>query len=217
MTPHCVLRLVASLCPMDAQHTCRPICDVPVDTSGVHGLACRKSAVRHMRHNRRQRTHQASSCVSQWSVGAGAKLIVHAEAMKNVLAVWLCCPGLSMVWDFTCPDNLATSHLNRSVLLAGSAANEAESRNVMEFRSLSAGYSFVPVTVESLGALGEEASDFFRNLGHRITSVTTELRSLQFLIPVPDAAAAMPRACYKLFKLQSDRTNCFIYSCVYCL
>jgi len=40
----------------------------------------------------------------------------------------------------------------------------------------------VPVAVESLGALGEEASNFFRNLGHRITSVTTEPRSFQFLM-----------------------------------
>jgi len=77
---------------------------------------------------------------------------------------------------------LATSHLNRSVLFAGAAVNEAERRKVMKYRSPSALYSFVPVTVASLGALGDEASDFFRNLGHRITSVTTEPMSFQFLM-----------------------------------
>jgi len=87
-----------------------------------------------------------------------------------------------MVWDFTCPDTLATSYLNRSVLFAGPAVNEADSRKVMKYRLLSARYSFVPVAVESLGALDEEASDFFRNLGFRITSVTTEPRSFQFLL-----------------------------------
>jgi len=66
--------------------------------------------------------------------------------------------------------------------IAGAAANEAERRKVMKKRSLSARYSFVPVAVESLGALGEEASDFFRNLRHRITSVTTETRSFEFLV-----------------------------------
>jgi len=81
-----------------------------------------------------------------------------------------------MVWDFTCLDTLATSHLNRSVLFAGNAVNETESRKVMKYRSLLARYNFVPVVVKSRGALGEEASDFFRNHGHRI-------------IPVPDAAA----------------------------
>jgi len=60
--------------------------------------------------------------------------------------------------------------------------NEAERRKVVKYRSLSARYSFVPVAVESRGVLGEEASDFFRNLGHRITSVTTEPRSFLFLV-----------------------------------
>jgi len=64
----------------------------------------------------------------------------------------------------------------------GRSMNEAESLKVMKYRSLSALYSFVPVAVESLGSLGEETSDFFCNLGHWITSVTTESRSFQFLM-----------------------------------
>jgi len=68
------------------------------------------------------------------------------------------------------------------VLFASAAANEAERQKVVKYRSLSALYSFVPVAIESLGVLGEEASDFFSNLGHQITSVTTELRSFEFLI-----------------------------------
>jgi len=64
--------------------------------------------------------------------------------------------GRCMIWDFTCPDTLATSHLNRSVLFAGAAAiTEAEHRKVVKYRSLSALYSFAQVAVESLGALGD--------------------------------------------------------------
>ena len=40
------LRLGAVMC---APHTC--VCGEQVDSSGVHGLACRKSAGRHVRHN----------------------------------------------------------------------------------------------------------------------------------------------------------------------
>jgi len=90
--------------------------------------------------------------------------------------------GRFVIWDFTCPDTLAASHLNHSVLFFGAAANKVERRKVAKYRSLSALYSFVPLAVESRGALGEEASDFSRNLGHRITSVTTETRSFQFLM-----------------------------------
>ena len=40
------MRLRATMC---APHTC--VCGAEVDCSGIHGLACRKSAGRHMRHN----------------------------------------------------------------------------------------------------------------------------------------------------------------------
>ena len=39
-----------------------------------------------------------------------------------------------------------------------------------------------PVAVDTLGALGEEASTFFRDRGHRIQAVTSEPRSFQFLM-----------------------------------
>jgi hypothetical protein len=61
-------------------------------------------------------------------------------------------------------------------------ANDAESRKSTKYRSLAALYSFKPVAVETLGALGDEASSFFRDLGRRIAATTTEPRSFQFLM-----------------------------------
>ena len=90
--------------------------------------------------------------------------------------------GRCMVWDFTCPDTLAASQLNLSVRSPSAVANDAESRKSSKYRSLSAMYCFVPVAVETLGALGEEASAFFSELGHRIAAVTFEPRSHQFLL-----------------------------------
>ena len=43
-------------------------------------------------------------------------------------------------------------------------------------------YSFTPLAVETLGALGEEASVFFRELGQRNATDTGEPRSCQFLL-----------------------------------
>ena len=40
---------------------------------------------------------------------------------------------------------------------------------------------FVPVTVETLGALGEGADQLFHELGRRITLITGEHRSTEFL------------------------------------
>ena len=36
--------------------------------------------------------------------------------------------GRCMIWDFTCPDTLAVSHLNRAVIGPSSVANDAEGR-----------------------------------------------------------------------------------------
>ena len=90
--------------------------------------------------------------------------------------------GRCLVWDFTCPDTLAVSHLNRAVLSPSAVANDAEHRNTMKYRSLASLYRFTPIAVETLGAFGDEASDFFCDLGRRIASVTAEPRSSQLLM-----------------------------------
>ena len=90
--------------------------------------------------------------------------------------------GRCLIWDFTCPDTLAASHLNRAVLGPGAVANDAESRKTLKYRSLAPTYTFTPVAVETLGPLGDEASSFFRNIGNRIATVTNEPRSYQFLM-----------------------------------
>jgi hypothetical protein len=38
------------------------------------------------------------------------------------------------------------------------------------------------VAVESLGALGEEATAFFRDVGHRIAAVSSEPKSFEYLM-----------------------------------
>jgi hypothetical protein len=90
--------------------------------------------------------------------------------------------GRCLVWDFTCPDTLAASHLNRAVLSPGAVANDAESRKTVKYRMLAPLYSFMPVAVETLGAIGEEAFAFLQDLGRRISAVTAEPRSFQFLM-----------------------------------
>ena len=90
--------------------------------------------------------------------------------------------GRCMVWDFTCPDTLAASHLNHAVIGPGAVANHAESRKTVKYNALSPLYRFVPVAVETLGALGDEAIALLRDIGQRIAAVTGEPRSHQFLM-----------------------------------
>jgi len=86
-----------------------------------------------------------------------------------------------VAWDFTCPDTLATSHLNRAVTGPGEVANEAEQRKVEKYADLTTRYQFISIAIETLGPVGAEANSFFQELGRRIVAVTAEPRSMTFL------------------------------------
>ena len=50
--------------------------------------------------------------------------------------------GRCLVWDFTCPDTLAASHLNRAVVSPGSVANDAEDRKTTKYRAIGTALQF---------------------------------------------------------------------------
>lgn len=178
------LRIAVSLrlgAPMCAPHTC--VCGQLVDSSGVHGLVCRKSAGRHARHNAvNDLIKRALASANVPSVLEPTSLCRDDGKRPDGLTVLPWANGRCLVWDFTCPDTLAASHINRAVLNPGAVANDAESRKASKYRSLSATYTFTPVAVETLGPLGDEASKFFRDIGNRIATATSEQRSHQFLM-----------------------------------
>jgi hypothetical protein len=87
-----------------------------------------------------------------------------------------------LVWDFTCPDTLAHSHLTAAVCGAGVVASENEIRKRLKYSSLSAIYCFVPIAIETHGAMGEDAADFIHRLGRRISAVPGERRATGFLL-----------------------------------
>src|SRR4029077_1899075 len=67
--------------------------------------------------------------------------------------------GRYLVWDFTCPDTLAPSHVTQSSSLASSIAQDAEQRKCTKYRELASGdYIFTPV--DTLGSWGPAASSF---------------------------------------------------------
>ena len=51
-----------------------------------------------------------------------------------------------------------------------------------KYACLTPTYNFIPVAVETFGALGEDASDFVKALGKRMAAVTGEKRSTEFLL-----------------------------------
>ena len=90
--------------------------------------------------------------------------------------------GKALLWDATCVDTFASSHLNLSTVIAGSAASEAEVKKQNKYRSLSHDYIFVGVGVETSGVLGKQAAQFLKNLGRKLIAATGEPRSSSFLL-----------------------------------
>jgi len=120
------LRLGATIC---APHTC--ICGMQDDSSGVHGLACRKSAGRHLRHNAvNDLVKRALASVNVSSVLEPNSLFRDDGNRPDGLTVlpWANDLGFHMSRHF---GNQSLEHL---VLFAGAAANEAERRKVVKYR-----------------------------------------------------------------------------------
>ena len=70
--------------------------------------------------------------------------------------------GRVLVWDATCPDTFAPSHLQLATREAGAVADQAERRKVAKYIELAATHHFIPVAIESTGVFGPQAHAFFR-------------------------------------------------------
>lgn len=172
------LRLGASVC---APHVC--VCGASVDSSGRHGLSCRKSAGRLSRHSAVNDLIKRALTSAEIPCRLEPPSLIRDDGKRPdglSLTPWL--NGRCLVWDFTCPDTFAQSHLNVAVSGPGTVATEAEVNKRRKYTSLSATYIFVPIAVETMGALGDEAVDFIHKLGRRVATVSGEKKATEFLL-----------------------------------
>jgi len=100
--------------------------------------------------------------------------------------------GQSMAWDLiTCPDTLAASHLKVAVTGPGQlVANHAEHLKIVKYAALSKESQFIPIAIETLGPVGEEATHFLQELGRRIEAVTRDSRSTSFFLAAFECGSA---------------------------
>ena len=90
--------------------------------------------------------------------------------------------GKLLVWDATCPDTFAPSYTLLATSEAGAVAAQAEEKKCDKYCHLNPSHCFVPVAIETSGAMGPSARVFFRELGHRLRQVTGEFRSNTYLL-----------------------------------
>ncbi|CAH2239011.1 jg23577 [Pararge aegeria aegeria] len=72
--------------------------------------------------------------------------------------------GRSLLWDATCVDNLAASHIQGTSSMVGAAATNSEQAKRRNYENLESSFFFVPFGVETLGPWGPEARALFKEL-----------------------------------------------------
>ena len=84
--------------------------------------------------------------------------------------------------DATCSDTFSASHKEIAVREPGAVAAAAEHRTRSKYCNFDATHHFVPIAVETLGVLGQDARSFFRKVARRVTAVTNKPQSHQSLL-----------------------------------
>ena len=173
------LRLGSTLCrPHDCQH-----CGAEVDHRATHGLSCKNSEGRHYRHGAiNDIIHRAliTASVPSRLEPSGLARTDGKRPDGVTMIPWQ--NGKPLVWDATCPDTLAVSYRSQATSSAGAVADLAEGRKAEKYSSLGVGYSFTPVAIETLGAMGKKSLAFLKDLGHRVRQRTGEVKAKAYLI-----------------------------------
>ena len=84
--------------------------------------------------------------------------------------------GRSLVWNCTCVDTYAASHLMGAAFEPGSAAGEAEMRKRQKYERLGDAYIFEPVAIETTGVYGPSTTVILKLIGRRLVELTGKPR-----------------------------------------
>ena len=164
---------------LNLPYTC--ICGAAVEDSATHGLDCRRAPGKHARHS------AVNDVIHRALNAAGVPSHLEPVGLSRddgkrpdgaTLIPWK--QGQCLVWDFTCPNTIARSYINKSSEQAGSVSTSAEEKKVKKYSSLGKNYIFTPIAVETLGPWGPEAASFIRELGRRLSARTDDPRSGAF-------------------------------------
>ena len=171
------LRLGIKLCE---PHTC--VCGQLVDPWGRHGLSCKNAKGTHSRHS------QVNDIIKRALASAGTPAVLEPIGLTRSdgkrpdgLTLYPWTGGKCVVWDYTCRDTLAPSHVAATSQEAGGAAKKAEDTKLAVYQELASNYNVIPVATETLGSWGPRGLKFIRDIGSRIADATGEKRSKYFL------------------------------------
>ena len=147
------LRLGSTICQ---PHTC--ICGTQVDARGLHGLSCRKSGPRHIRHA--QLNDLIWRAIRKAQIPATKEPVGLSRTDEKrpdgaTLIPWT--RGKPLPWDVTVPDTYAKSHIEETAENAGAAATKAAVNKSTKYACLTSTHHFVQIAIETRGPWNSEA------------------------------------------------------------
>ena len=89
--------------------------------------------------------------------------------------------GKPLAWDVTCAHPLAQSWQATSQRSEAAVATAVEAKKMSKYKDLEVDFHFEPVSVETLGGMGNSTSAFIKRLGGRIGMATGDPRSTSFV------------------------------------
>ena len=165
------LRLGSPLC---IEHHCLH-CGQLVDTSGTHGLSCRRSKGRIPRHSAlNELVKRSLTSIRVPSMLEPMGLFRSDGRRPDGITVIPWSRGKALVWDVTCHDSFAPSNLPFSSTKAGAVADRAASSKCRLYEELCLSHCFVPIAIESTGVFSRDAAMFFRDLANRSRTQTDD-------------------------------------------
>lgn len=171
------LRLGAAICE---PHRCS--CGSDVDKYGIHGLSCQKSAGRFFRHSSlNDIVRRALNTINVPSVLEPVGLARDDGKRPDGMTLVPWERGRALVWDATCVDTLAPSHLSGTITKAGAAAEAAENAKRRKYEVLSDDYIFAPLGVETLGPWGPSTKSFLKKITPLLIDAAGDKRAGSFL------------------------------------
>ncbi len=166
--------------PICESHKCP--CGAMVDPTGLHSLSCKQGSGKSLRHN------QLNDIVWRALTRAGVPstkepngLILTDARRPDGLTLIPWSSGRCVAWDVTVANSLADSYLSSSSQQTGGAAELAAARKEAKYSDLTQRYTFIPIAVETLGAINFTGMNFLSDLGHRLTEVTGDPREASYL------------------------------------
>lgn len=173
------LRLGAPIC---RPHIC--LCGTFVNEFGTHGLSCQKSAGRLSRHSELNRILcQALNSINVPSTLEPPGLCRNDGKRPDGLTLVPWSRGQHLVWDATCWDTLADSHVRLSSKQARQTAELASKYKHNKYSELKANnYIINAFAVETMGSWSTDALKFVNKIGTILNEVSGDTRSHGYLV-----------------------------------